>query len=90
MTKVIKKPNVMKQMADNCIQHPSQRPTGDKTQKKKCFEAVSPRDPPKEEEETKVRTPETSENWDSICTLGSGFNHGDWVSVTHILLYKTI
>lgn len=85
MTNIVKKPNVMKQMAGNCIQPPSQRPTGDKTQKKKCFKAKSPRNPPKEEEETKVRIPETSENWDSMCTLGSGFNHGDWVSVTGII-----
>lgn len=50
----------MKQIAGHCMQPPSQRPTGDKTLKKKCFEAVSPRATPKEEEETKVRTPETS------------------------------
>ncbi|KAM7340512.1 hypothetical protein ACRRTK_001127 [Alexandromys fortis] len=55
MTNIVKKPNVMKQMAGNCIQPPSQRPTGDKTQKKKCFKAKSPRNPPKEEEETKVK-----------------------------------
>lgn len=60
MKKVVKKPNDMKQIAGHCIQPPSQRPTGDKTQKKKCFEAVSPRATPKEREETKVRTPETS------------------------------
>lgn len=82
MTNVVKKPNVMKQMASNCIQPPSQRPTGDNTQKKKCFKAMSPRNPFQKEEETKVRIPETSENWDSmysiLCmevdlTMGTGF-----------------
>ncbi|KAL6079860.1 hypothetical protein STEG23_008706, partial [Scotinomys teguina] len=52
MKNVDKKP---KQMAGHDIQPPSQRPTEDKTQKKKCFGTVSPRALPEEEEKIKIK-----------------------------------